>query len=77
MELLEELGYDPKNTPVIFGSALCALKGTNPEIGEQSIYKLMEAVDNHVPTPARDLEGPFCVPVDKVASISGNGTNLF
>ncbi|CAN3361464.1 elongation factor Tu, mitochondrial [Diutina catenulata] len=73
-ELLSEFGFDGDNTPVIMGSALCALEGKQPEIGEQAITKLMAAVDEHIPTPQRDLEQPFLMPVEGVFSISGRGT---
>ena len=56
---------------MIFGSALCALKDTKPELGEQSIVKLMEAVDRHIPIPVRDEEGPFYFPVSRVVSVKG------
>lgn len=73
-ELLTQYGFDGDNTPVIMGSALCALEGREPEIGEQAIMKLLDAVDEYVPTPARDLEKPFLMPVEDVFSISGRGT---
>ena len=70
-ELLEEHGFDSVNTPVVCGSALCAINGTNPEIGEQSIIKLMEAVDKHIEIPSRDTEGPFYFPVNRVVAVKG------
>lgn len=73
-ELLSEYGFDGDNAPVIMGSALCALEGKQPEIGEQAITKLLDAVDEHIPTPVRDLEQPFLMPVEGVFSISGRGT---
>lgn len=73
-ELLSEYGFDGDETPVIMGSALCALEGREPEIGEQAIMKLLDAVDEHIPTPVRDLELPFLMPVESVFSISGRGT---
>lgn len=73
-ELLSEYGFDGDETPVIMGSALCALEGREPEIGEQAIMKLLDAVDEHIPTPVRDLEQPFLMPVESVFSISGRGT---
>lgn len=69
-ELIEEFGYS-KDTPVIYGSALCALNDEKPELGEQSIIKLMETIDNYIPTPVRDVDGPFYVPIDNVVSITG------
>lgn len=73
-ELLSQYGFDGDNTPVIMGSALCALESREPEIGEQAIMKLLDAVDEHIPTPTRDLEQPFLMPVEDVFSISGRGT---
>jgi len=73
-ELMTEMGYDGDNAPVVKGSALCALEGKNPEIGADSIMKLLEAIDNHIPTPVRDLDKPFLLPVESVYSIPGRGT---
>lgn len=73
-ELLTQYGFDGDNAPVIMGSALCALEGKQPEIGEQAIMKLLDAVDEYIPTPTRDLEQPFLLPVEDVFSISGRGT---
>ncbi|CDK28956.1 unnamed protein product [Kuraishia capsulata CBS 1993] len=73
-ELLSTYGFDGDNTPVIMGSALCALEDKQPEIGVQAIEKLLDAVDSYIPTPSRDLEKPFLMPVETVFSISGRGT---
>lgn len=73
-ELLSEYGYDGDNTPIITGSALCALENKNPEMGIEAIMKLLEAVDEHIPTPARDLDKPFLLPIEGVFSIPGRGT---
>ncbi|GMG39821.1 unnamed protein product [Ambrosiozyma monospora] len=73
-ELLSSYGFDGDNTPVIMGSALCALEDKQPEIGKDAIMKLMDAVDEYIPTPVRDLEQPFLLPIDEVFSISGRGT---
>ena len=72
-ELLPTFGYD-EDTPIIIGSALCALEDKNPEIGLDSIKKLLEAVDTYIPTPPRDLDKPFLMPVEDVYSIAGRGT---
>lgn len=69
-ELLEAQGY--KDTPVIRGSGLRALEG-DPKY-EQSIIDLMKAVDEHIPTPKRDVEKEFLMPIEDVFSISGRGT---
>ncbi|KAJ1657759.1 translation elongation factor Tu [Dispira simplex] len=73
-ELLSEYGFDGENIPVIMGSALCALEGRNPEIGENKILELMKAVDENIPTPKRDLDKPFLMPIEDIFSIAGRGT---
>ncbi|MDJ0651616.1 MAG: elongation factor Tu [Simkaniaceae bacterium] len=69
-EMLEAQGY--KDCPIIRGSALKALEG-NVE-WEKSIDELMKAVDEKIPTPAREVDKPFLMPVEDVFSISGRGT---
>ncbi|MFA6518753.1 MAG: elongation factor Tu [Candidatus Shapirobacteria bacterium] len=71
-DLLKKYGYPGDETPIIRGSALKALNG-DPE-GVESIKKLMEALDNFIPDPKRDLEKPFLMPVEDVFSIKGRGT---
>ncbi|CAG8628586.1 2520_t:CDS:2 [Paraglomus brasilianum] len=73
-DLLSHYGFDGEKTPIIQGSALAALEGRDPEIGEQAIWKLMDAVDKFIPTPVRDLDKPFLMSVEDVFSISGRGT---
>nr|AEE61709.1 unknown [Dendroctonus ponderosae] len=73
-ELLTEMGFDGDNIPIITGSALCALEGKQPEIGKDAILKLLAAVDAHIPTPIRDLDKPFLLPVENTYSIPGRGT---
>lgn len=73
-ELMTEMGYDGDNAPFVKGSALSALEGKNPEIGEESILKLLHEVDTYVPTPIRELDKPFLLPVEAVYSIPGRGT---
>src|SRR5271156_1027677 len=63
-ELLAQYGFDAEKTPIIMGSALCALEGREPEIGAQSIQKLLDAVDEHIPLPQRVLDKPFLCPVE-------------
>ena len=77
MEIREELSkrdFDGDNIPIITGSALAALEDKNPEIGRESILKLMEAVDSWIPQPERPLDKPFLMPIEDVFSISGRGT---
>jgi len=73
-ELLDSYDFPGDDTPVITGSALKALEGDESEIGSQAIMKLMEAVDTYIPTPARDVDKPFLMPIEDVFSISGRGT---
>ncbi|CAJ0934174.1 unnamed protein product [Ranitomeya imitator] len=73
-ELLSEFGYDGEGTPVVVGSALCALENRNTDIGLDSIMKLLDAVDSYIPIPERDLDKPFLLPVESIHSIPGRGT---
>ncbi|XP_050470504.1 elongation factor Tu, mitochondrial-like [Bombus huntii] len=73
-ELLTEMGYDGINIPVVKGSALCAMDGTNPDIGRDAIMKLLEAVDSYIPNPVRELDKPFVLPIESVYSVTGRGT---
>jgi elongation factor Tu len=71
-ELLSSYEFDGDNIPVIQGSALNALNGDAD--AEQAILDLMAAVDETVPTPERDVDKPFLMPVEDVFSITGRGT---
>ncbi|MFA7101130.1 MAG: elongation factor Tu [Bacilli bacterium] len=71
-ELLTEYGFDGENCPVIRGSALKALEGD--EEAQKAILQLMDAVDEYIPTPVRDTEKPFLLPVEDVFTITGRGT---
>lgn len=73
-ELLDEMGFNGAETPMIEGSALCALGNKQPEIGIDSINTLMETVDSYIPTPIRDLDKPFLFPVESIKSIPNRGT---
>jgi elongation factor Tu len=73
-ELLSNYDFDGDNIPIIKGSALAALEGRDPEIGENSIKELMKAVDEHIPQPDRPIDKPFLMPIEDVFSISGRGT---
>jgi elongation factor Tu len=73
-ELLTSYGYDGDAIPIVKGSALAALEGRNDEIGKNSIYELMKAVDEFIPQPPRPTDRPFLMPVEDVFSISGRGT---
>ncbi|KAH9490637.1 hypothetical protein Btru_052203 [Bulinus truncatus] len=73
-ELLTEFGYDGNETPIITGSALKALEGSEPEIGVTKIKLLLQAIDSYIETPVRDLDKPFFMPIDGTFSIPGRGT---
>jgi len=73
-ELLDKYEFPGDTTPIITGSALKALEGDEGEFGSQAILKLMEAVDSFIPTPERDIEKPFLMPIEDVFTISGRGT---
>ena len=71
-ELLSKYDYDGDNIPVIQGSALGALNGEDKWV--ESVVNLMDAVDNHIPEPERDIDKPFLMAVEDVFSIKGRGT---
>ncbi|EKD95958.1 MAG: hypothetical protein ACD_24C00238G0002 [uncultured bacterium] len=71
-ELLTKYGFDGEKVPVIKGSATKALEGDAESV--KAIEELMDAVDNYIPSPVRDLDKPFLMPVEDVFSISGRGT---
>ena len=71
-ELLSFYDFDGDNTPIIRGSALGALNGV--EKWEDKVMELMDAVDNWIPLPPRDVDKPFLMPVEDVFSITGRGT---
>ena len=73
-ELLSKYDFDGDNIPIIAGSAVKALDGTNEEIGRAAVLKLMAAVDSWIPQPERPLDKPFLMPIEDVFSISGRGT---
>jgi elongation factor Tu len=73
-ELLSKYDFDGDNIPVIQGSAVKALDGTDDAIGKEAVLKLMAAVDSWIPQPTRPLDKPFLMPIEDVFSISGRGT---
>ena len=73
-ELLSSYEFPGDDIPIIAGSALAAMEGRDPEIGENKIKELMEAVDSYIPEPARPVDKPFLMPIEDVFSISGRGT---
>ena len=73
-ELLTFYKYPGDDIPIVRGSALHALNGTEPELGRDTIKALMKAVDDYMPDPVRILDKPFLMPVEDVFSIAGRGT---
>jgi elongation factor Tu len=73
-ELLTKYEFPGDTIPVIRGSALKALEGDPGEMGEQSILRLMDAIDTAIPEPVRAIDKPFLMPVEDVFSIKGRGT---
>ena len=71
-DLLNEYGYPGDDTPIIVGSALGALNGEPKYV--QAIKDLMDKVDEYIPTPTRDTDKPFLMPVEDVFTITGRGT---
>jgi len=73
-ELLDKYEFPGDDTPIIQGSALKALENPEDEAAAKCIFELMDAVDNFIPEPQRDVDKPFLMPVEDVFSISGRGT---
>ncbi len=73
-ELLSKYDFPGDKIPFVRGSALKALNGDTGELGEQSILKLVEALDTYIPIPTREVDKPFLMAVEGVFSISGRGT---
>lgn len=72
-EMLSDFGFD-EGSPAIFGSAMKALKGDISPLGEDSIWKLLNAIDSYIPNPTRDYSSPFLLPIDNSFTVSGRGT---
>ena len=72
-ELLNEYEYEGDDTPIVVGSALKALEDPDGEWGDK-IMKMMEAVDEWIPAPVRDVDHPFLMPVEDIFTITGRGT---
>ena len=73
-DLLNEYDFPGDDTPIIKGSALNALNDSNDEVANKCIVELMDACDNFIPEPERDIDKPFLMPVEDVFSITGRGT---
>ena len=73
-ELLDSYEFPGDDTPIVTGSALKALEGDASEIGEESVNKLVAAMDDYIPIPERAVDQPYLMPIEDVFSISGRGT---
>jgi elongation factor Tu len=73
-ELLSKYEFPGDQTPIVKGSAKLAMEGDSGEMGEQSIFRLADALDSYIPTPERAIDQPFLMPIEDVFSISGRGT---
>ena len=73
-ELLKKYSFDPDKTPFIKGSALKAMENPADPAATKCIQELLDALDNSIPEPKRDLDKPFLMPVEDVFSIKGRGT---
>jgi elongation factor Tu len=73
-ELLSSYDYPGDDLPIIKGSALNALNNPDDEEANKCIVELMDAIDNYIPTPDREIDKPFLMPVEDVFSITGRGT---
>nr|CAH8828796.1 unnamed protein product [Trichobilharzia regenti] len=72
-DTLKQYGFDGDNTPIVSGSALCALENRDPKLGKEKIEELLDVIDS-VPLPKREKDKPFLLPVEHVFSITGRGT---
>jgi elongation factor Tu len=73
-ELLSSYQFPGDDIPIVKGSALAAVEGKTPDIGENAILELMSQVDSYIPQPDRPIDQPFLMPIEDVFSISGRGT---
>ena len=73
-ELLDDFGFDGLHSPMIHGSALLALNGDTSELGENSVWKLLDAIDSYFSIPTRDNTSPFMLPIDNAFTVPGRGT---
>src|SRR3989338_3895000 len=73
-DLLKKYEFPGDEIPIIRGSALRAMEKPDDPKAQEPILKLMEAIDSYIPTPKRDIDKPFLMPVEDVFSISGRGT---
>ncbi|WP_223789365.1 elongation factor Tu [Marinicella meishanensis] len=73
-ELLNDYEFPGDDTPLVMGSALKALEGDESDIGVPAVQKLLDEMDAYFPTPERETDKPFLMPIEDIFSISGRGT---
>lgn len=73
-ELLCDFGFDGVNCPMICGSAMLALNDNQSDIGEPSIHRLLNSMDEYFDIPQRDFTSPFLMPIDNAFTVPGRGT---
>lgn len=73
-EILSKYGYDAEGTKFVRGSALCALEGKQPELGENKIRELIDVMDSTIEAPARPIDKPFMMSIESLYNIEGRGT---
>lgn len=73
-EILSKYGYDAEGTKFVRGSALCALEGKQPELGENKIKELIDVMDATIEAPARPIDKPFMMSIESLYNIEGRGT---
>ena len=73
-ELLSDYEFPGDDTPLVMGSALKALEGDTSDIGVPAVEKLLAEMDAYIPTPVRETDKPFLMPIEDIFSISGRGT---
>lgn len=73
-EILNKYEYDGDSAHIIKGSALAACNDTDPELGEKSVVKLLETMDEHIPLPERPINKSFMMSIDSTFTIPGRGT---
>lgn len=72
-EILKKHEYDPEKVKFVRGSALHAMNGTEPEIGENKVVELLDVMDNFIPIPARPVDKPFLMSIEGTYNIEGRG----
>jgi elongation factor Tu len=72
-ELLKKHEYDPSKTAFIRGSAISSIQDINPELGEQKIKALLDAMDDLIPISSRPIDKPFMMPIESTYNIAGRG----